>query len=217
MRINKIQNSYRVKNNSTYVKCSIQRNVHFEGQNSSGSIAVFLKELFRKRKEKIILKTFDDKPVEAKLLKPRPFDWYIECKKNFLGLIWTSISNAELQGNALPDYYKNKDYLFINSLNSTKELKGIGTQLVKAVVRESQKLGLSGRVSLNTSTVNKKVGTPVPFYYKLGFKSVDSQIQAKIEKSMLDHKPIPADCEATTMYLPKEKIAEILSELNDAS
>lgn len=192
--------------------CQRSKNLSFSGKNLSNSASVFFKELFRKRQQEVFVKTFDNEPVKAVLCKPRPFDWYMKCKNGFLGFVWSCISDAPDKGDALPDYYKNKKYLFISSLESKKTLKGIGTQLVTSVVKESERLGFEGRVQLNTSTIDTKIGTPIPFYYKFGFKSIDSSIQAKIEKSMEQHLSVPRECEATTMYLPKEIISKILTK-----
>ncbi len=149
--------------------------------------------------------------IKPKLIKPKPFNWYIMNKKDCLGLIWFSKTNAQIIGDNIPNYYKDKEYLFINLMESSKKFKGIGTQLIKAIVKQSKKLGLEGRVCLNTTTINPKIGTPVPFYHKLGFKSASSILEEKITQSIAKNESIPKECEATTMFLPKESIKKLLS------
>lgn len=205
------QNGFLLNNTFSNASALRGKDVSFASKTSPNEEVVFLKQLFRKRKELLDLKISDEKHIMAMLFKPRPFDWYMKDGDNFLGYVWLSKTKAKLVGDAVPEDYKDTDCLFINSIESKRTYKGIGTKLIEAVVKESKRLGYNGRVYLNTSTINSEVGTPVPFYEKLGFKSVDSSIEDKIEKSISEHLPLPKECEATTMYLPKEKINEILS------
>ncbi len=112
-----------------------------------------------------------------------------------------------------PEEYKNQKTIFINSpLLSNKKYKGIGIELVRAAVEESLKSGCQGRVCLNASTINSKIGSPIPFYYKLGFKCTNSKTQAIIENSMKNNMPIPSKYESATMFLPKDAIVKLLTK-----
>lgn len=192
-------------------KCNFQT-TSFKGVAQIKPAVKFFKKIFNKKNQFIPLKTLDGNQIQAELEKPMRFNWYLTHEHKCLGTIWLSRCSATMKGDSLPDCYQDKEYLFINSLDSSKEYKGIGTQLVKAVVEESQRLGLEGRVCLNTTTTKPRLGSPVPFYHKLGFKSVNSEVEKTIEDCIAKNQPLPNNCTATTMYLPKEKIIELLAK-----
>ena len=66
---------------------------------------------------------------------------YIKRGKDTLGGMTYSISNAPIEGENYPSFYKGKKYYFINSLYSHQTYKGVGTELVKFLVKESKKHG----------------------------------------------------------------------------
>lgn len=161
----------------------------------------------------VFFKSKEGNTIKAELIKPTKKDWYIVCQKHTLGEIHFVACTSRIVGDNLPEYYKDKPYMYLKSpLKSNRTYKNIGTELIKAAVRESQRLGFEGRVCLNASTINPEIGSPVPFYYKMGFKSVSKQKQAIIEDCMKNKKPLPPNCESTTMYLPREAIQELLGK-----
>lgn len=68
---------------------------------------------------------------------------------------------------------------------------GIGTSLISAAVDESVKRGKGGSVWCDTEqgyahslSSYRKYENPIPFYYKMGFKSLDEKIDTLIKKSI---------------------------------
>lgn len=209
-------NTYTLCNNSRRYKKNSAKpnlgNVNFKRMMPTKPALSLLKKIFIKDSHLISLKTKDGIEIKAKLEKPARFYWYLTHKHKCLGMVWLSRCSAHMKGDSVPEYYNDKEYLFINSLNSNEKCCGIGTQIVKAVVEESQKLGFEGRVCLNTTTTKPDIGSPVPFYHKLGFKSTNSEIESLIENCIATKQPLPKNCESTTMFLPKEVIAELLAK-----
>ena len=135
---------------------------------------------------------------------------YIKRGKEDLGGLTYSISDAYIKGENYPEYYKNKKYLFINSIYSNQKYKGIGSELVKQAVKESQKRGYEGRTCLNTSTTKPEKGSPIPFYYKLGFECTNKEKDKLIKEAIKHGKKIPPSCEAVTLFLPQKAINNLL-------
>lgn len=66
---------------------------------------------------------------------------------------------------------------------------GIGTELIKAAVEESEKIGKNGSLWLETEqgyaasySKHRRYENPIPFYYKLGFRAPDDKVNSLIEK-----------------------------------
>ena len=137
---------------------------------------------------------------------------FLKRGKEDLGGLTFSISDAQIKGENYPEYYKNKKYLFINSIYSHQQYKGIGTALVKKTVEESKKRGYEGRVCLNTSTTKPEKGSPIPFYYKLGFECTNKEKDREIKKALKEGKKIPPSCEAVTLFLPQKAIDKLLNK-----
>ena len=89
----------------------------------------------------INLKSIDGSKVPASIIKDTSTNWHLRCYGECVGNIWVSKCSAPILGDLIPDDYINKGYLYINHLSSDKKYKGIGTELVKAAVRESYKKG----------------------------------------------------------------------------
>ena len=109
-----------------------------------------------------------------------------------------------------------KSTLDIESLNSStpKGSTGAGTQMIREAVRMSNEMGYDGRVTLHAEIINKSVGTPVPFYSKLGFKATSAETQALIEQAMAIYEQTgvyngPA---GASMYLPMDVVKNILGQ-----
>ena len=109
-----------------------------------------------------------------------------------------------------------KSTLDIESLNSTtpKGSTGAGTQMIREAVRMSNEMGYDGRVTLQAEIINKSVGTPVPFYSKLGFKATSAETQALIEQAMAIYEQtgVYNGPEGASMYLPMDVVKNILGQ-----
>ena len=84
---------------------------------------------------------------------------------------------------------------------------GIGTNLIAAAVDESVKRGKGGSVWCDTEqgyahslSPYRKNDNPIPFYYKMGFKSLDEKIDALIKKG-IETNNIGLLPESTTLIL----------------
>lgn len=87
------------------------------------------------------------------------------------------------------------------------QYRGIGTELIKSAIKESSRNGYNGRLVVSAANGNV---SPVPFYYKCGFRFEDS----KLNKSMdvffhSKSNKLPPDLFAGIMYL-SDKNAESL-------
>ena len=162
-------------------------------------------------REKVNLKDFENNPISAVIIKTGKTSKSMFHKGLSLGNCNFSECSAKINGDNYPDFYKGKPYLFINSLASSKKFKGIGTELVKSVVRESKRRGYEGRVCLNASVVEPEFGSPIPFYSKLGFQSSDLNKQIIIDYVMKNDLSLPDNCQSATMFLPKEAIDKLLN------
>lgn len=109
-----------------------------------------------------------------------------------------------------------KSTLDIESLNSStpKGSTGAGTQMIREAVRMSNEMGYDGRVTLQAEIINKSVGTPVPFYSKLGFKATSAETQALIEQAMAIYEQTGVYNGPTgaSMYLPMDVVKHILGQ-----
>ncbi len=137
--------------------------------------------------------------------------YYLEKDGEILGDMRCSQSSSKIRGDNYPEYYGGKACLFINSINSNRQYRGVGRELIKTAVRESQKQGMEGRVCLTATTTKPEIGSPIPFYYKMGFESSRKEFQRKIEEAMQKGEPIPKECESATMFLPQDKIKKSLN------
>ena len=114
------------------------------------------------------------------------------------------------------DYIKNGklNALSIGVLKSSGG--GFGAESIKEAVKLSHRLGQEGRLVLVAFQIDAKKGNPIPFYYKMGFKSLKPKEQLEIEKGMIDFYKNGkySGPEISAMYLPMEKINCILSEIS---
>lgn len=182
----------------------------FREQTTKTLDASYFARFHYKKITPIKLMTFDGKQVDAQVVKASAKHIHIKCNGECVGLVNISYSTAPFEGANYPEYYKGKPYIHLHDLSSLKNYKGIGTQLIKAAVQESVRIGMEGRVCLTASSTNAKFGSPVPFYYKLGFESTYARKQKLIADAMKNGLPLPKDCESTTMFLPREKAIELL-------
>ncbi|MDY6310528.1 MAG: GNAT family N-acetyltransferase [Cyanobacteriota bacterium] len=92
---------------------------------------------------------------------------------------------------------KDKDSLYIEYLATSPNYKGIGTEMLRKIVQASNRMGYSGRVSLEACTGSVPMeflricgyGKPQKFscaikYKKMGFNSTVPELDAKIEQGI---------------------------------
>ncbi len=108
-------------------------------------------------------------------------------------------------------YSENKGAVEISLIFSKG--KGMGSFLVKEAVKRSVEKGYEGRIILDAGIINRSIGSPIPFYYKIGFKAYDTEAQKCIEKKMRDYdetKTFVQGEKEIPMYLAPEKIKDFL-------
>ncbi len=107
-------------------------------------------------------------------------------------------------------YSNNKGAIEISLLFSKG--KGAGSFMLKEAVKRSFEKGYEGRVILNAMVINEAVGSPIPFYYKMGFKAYDTEVQSYIESKMEEYKKTQTyiQKQGTPMYLAPERINDFL-------
>lgn len=173
------------------------------------TLANYRKILLKKAK-KVCVQDSNGIEKQALIISTKKNTKYMEMDGQILGVMTYSYTKAPIKGDNYPDSYKNKPYLFINSIYSNKQYKNVGTELIKDAVLESKKKGCKGRVCLNTSTTRPKLGSPVPFYHKFGFEASTKEAQQKISEAIAKKQTLPPECEAVTMFLPMNVVNEIL-------
>lgn len=101
--------------------------------------------------------------------------------------------------------------LYISHL--TGEGSGSGTEAVKKAVELSKELGLKGKIALEATTIDRSKGTPIPFYYKLGFKCPTKKIQKEIEEGMknLEKTGHYTGPKSAFLYLPIKNVERFLN------
>lgn len=124
----------------------------------------------------------------------------------------------------IPDEY-NKSALEIHFLAGSDKSKGAGKELIKQVVRDSIDLGYGGRVKVNAcggslppafsaiAGAEKMKTSPVPFYYKCGFRFGDPTLNKQVEDAIAD---LNKGLEYTgpmsgSMFLPDDAIQALLN------
>lgn len=103
-----------------------------------------------------------------------------------------------------------KTYLHFEGLQSNVDGLGIGTKLIRELEKKSFELGHEGRLIATASpfpsTGTKKPLTNLGFYYKLGFKATDSEIDKQITQCIREGKEIPLSLNSFVQieYIPKK-------------
>lgn len=160
------------------------------------------------KKSQIFLGSKGDELIVAQLIKPKPLSWYVVQDDKCLAFIHIQILSDDIYGDSIPMYYKSKESILIE-LTSNSYYEEIDLELVRAAVRESQRLGLFGRTYTRASKTDTLSGSSIPFYNKLGFKCVNGQTQRLVESCIKLNERIPSSCQEVFMYLPKEAISEL--------
>ena len=101
------------------------------------------------------------------------------------------------------------DYLYSdNDGYGLSRYKGIGTELIKSAVRESIRNGYKGRLILSATN---GYASPVPFYYKCGFRFEDEDANKSMEEFLRSKsKNLPSSLSHGIMYLSEEKAKELV-------
>ena len=124
----------------------------------------------------------------------------------------------------IPNGY-NESALELHYLAGSNKTNGAGKELIKQIVRDSQDLGYDGRVKVNASggslpykfrTIagqDKMKTSPVPFYYKCGFRFENQEMNKQVEEGIANLSkglsytgPL-----AGNMFLPDYEIQKLLN------
>ncbi len=165
--------------------------------------------------------------IELKLNKQLPknggaYRINVSDNKNTYGLAEVSTPCGQFIAN-LPEKYAD-NALELKFLSTSEAAKGTGTQIIKQVVQDSQKLGYDGNVwvdacggSLPSAMASlckgKYTSSPVPFYFKAGFRFCDEEMNQQVQKGLENlAKGLEYDGpKAGNMFLPAESVAKILN------
>lgn len=98
-----------------------------------------------------------------------------------------------------------------NKGNKASPFRGIGTELLKAAVKESKTSGFNGRLHLMAQDAHP----PTPFYYKCGLRFVDEKKNKLMEEFLnalkSENKALDDSIKKGLMYLPDENIEKLLA------
>ena len=103
-----------------------------------------------------------------------------------------------------------KTYLQFEGLQSNVDGLGIGTKLIQELEKKSIELGHEGRLIAEASPFisngGNKPRTNLGFYYKLGFRATDSEIDKQITQCIQEGKDIPIslNCFTQIEYVPSK-------------
>lgn len=149
---------------------------------------------------------------------------YYELQKNstLLGTInYGKQEGVEFleESGRLPEYYLKetqrgkrinlKPYIHVSDVEAIQKGVRAGTKLMQQALHDSIKSGAGGRILLDAECLDN-MHSPVPFYFKLGFRSVNPEINELAARCINKGEEFPLDI-GTKMYLPKENIEHLLS------
>lgn len=161
---------------------------------------------YKKVADVILIDKDTEMPVRASLRKEQTGDFIsfqiITGRKDEAGFLHMDIDPIPVRGEHIPVNEKGKSIPEVSHLRSIKgdKYKGIGTTLIRAAINESLRAKKNGELFLRAETGYgsfysdyRKNETPIPFYYKMGFKAenkeIDKFIQDCIKNS--DYKSLP--------------------------
>lgn len=197
------------------VKLSASQNIMLF-KNASGQQCKFIPE-----ERNIVIKYKNNNPLSGKLTGAVKFDGseYTRCLSTQAGKSKYTAHFCDKSGAVLgiPDGYTEKS-LWIESLATEGPSgNGLGAEMIKQAVVDSKKAGFEGRVALNATRLGRSRRTPIPFYWKLGFRTTDAGINAEIEKGMQElattGKYPDRAPQVHNMYLPDDAIQKILASV----
>lgn len=144
------------------------------------------------------------------------FGIYVKNEGELGGIIIQSPEQAESVCFDSSDFFRKfakksmyVDYLYSdNDGHELSKYKGIGAELIKSAVRESIRNGYKGRLILSAAN---GYTSPVPFYYKCGFRFEDEDANKSMEEFLRSKsKNLPSSLSHGIMYLSEEKAKELV-------
>ena len=134
-------------------------------------------------------------PVKASLRKEQTGDFIsfqiITGRKKEAGFLHMDIDPFETRGEYIPKNKKGQSLPKVSHLRSIEgdKYKGIGTTLINAAINESLRAGKNGALYLKAETGYgscysdyRKNESPIPFYYKIGFRAEDKELHSFFKK-----------------------------------
>lgn len=174
----------------------------------------------QKKEEKIVVK--NAKIRYSKIKSSDKHSVYGDWKQDYVYEVVKEITNspemAELRSRYRLITFKNpiSKTLYLNNcykidfIESPQRYKGAGTKVVKALVERSlADKDTQGRVVVDAQIVDEKT-SPAGFFYKLGFRFVDSQMNEVMEKWVRQKTLVNAPKLTGMMYLPKENVNRVM-------
>ncbi len=118
----------------------------------------------------------------------------------------------------IPEDYIGKGHIYIERIVAEKnQSKGCGTRTIQKILRESlADPNCQGRIRLQAFPLDISRGNPLGFYYKLGFRAENIDINNKCAQWLANggkKNNVPFSM-GTYMYLPKENIEHCLKYLS---
>ena len=145
-------------------------------------------------------------PVKASLRKEKTGDFIsfqiITGRKDEAGFLHMDIDPLPVRGEYIPRNKNGETLPEVSHLRSIQgdKYKGIGTTLIKAAINESLRAGKKGELFLRAETGYgscysdyRKNESPIPFYYKMGLKAENKEIDKFIQDCIknVDYKSLP--------------------------
>lgn len=174
----------------------------------------------QKREEKLAVKSAKIK--YSKIKSSDKHAVYGDWKQDYVYEVVKEITNSpemnELRSRYRLITFKNpiSKSLYLNScykidfIEAPQRYQGEGTKVVKALVERSlADKDTQGRVVVNAEIIDEKT-SPAGFFYKLGFRFVDSQMNEVMEKWVREKTLVNAPKLTGMMYLPKENINRVI-------
>lgn len=218
-------NSFNVKNNIVFPavsssKITRESNVARNTSYSAIPLAVYQANFapsfgkYKKVKDVSVIDKKSQQPVRAALLRDvdgSSVSYKLVSGRTELGYMHMNCNSIFKEDKYLcPEPDNNiPEITHIRSLEGDKYY-GIGTNFINAAVEESLKRGKRGCVWCYAEqgyaaalSSYRKYENPIPFYYKMGFKSLDPQIDALIQRGIQTNN-LGLLPEATTLILTSE-------------
>lgn len=145
-------------------------------------------------------------------------DWKKDYVYEVLKESTTSSEMSELRNRYKLITFKNlvSKSLYLNNcykvdfIESPQRYKGAGTKAIKALVERSMAdKETEGRVVVEAKIIDEKT-SPAGFFYKLGFRFIDQQMNDVMEKWVLQKTLVNSPKLTGMMYLPKENINKVM-------
>ena len=131
---------------------------------------------------------------------------YIKDGKVIGSIEYAVNTTAALKG--YPDYYLNGSETLPSIFIRWLKANHCGTELMQVACRDAKKL-TNGRMFLSAQCIDGKT-SPDAFYYKLGFRKLNSRENVLINEYIQRGEKIPPDTFSDSMYLPIENLDLLL-------